>query len=201
MKILVIDDEASTRDLLKMSLESDGYTVFMAEDGPKGLEIFARELPSLVLTDIKLPGMDGIEVLRRVKEQNPDTEVIVITGHGEMNLAIQALQSGATDFIVKPISERALGAALLRSREKFWKDKKLREYIENLEKLIKDTTEELEQRHELEHNLIQTSMDGIIANDRQGNIIIFNEGAESIYGYTAAGSHSALCHSALRGGA
>jgi PAS domain S-box-containing protein len=184
MKILVIDDEASTRDLLKMSLESDGYSVFMAEDGPKGLEIFARENPSVVLTDIKMPGMDGIEVLRRVKEQNPDTEVIVITGHGEMNLAIQALQNGATDFIVKPISEKALAAALLRSRERFWKDKKLREYIENLEKLIKDTTEELEKRHELEHNLIQTSMDGIIANDRRGNLLIFNEGAERISGYT-----------------
>jgi PAS domain S-box-containing protein len=183
-KLLVIDDEASTRDLLKMSLESDGYTVFVAEDGPKGLEIFARENPPVVLTDIKMPGMDGIEVLRRVKEQSPDTEVIVITGHGEMNLAIQALQNEATDFIVKPISEKALAAALLRSREKFWKDKKLRGYIENLEKLVQDTTEELEKRHELEHNLIQTSMDGIIANDRRGNLIIFNEGAERISGYT-----------------
>jgi PAS domain S-box-containing protein len=184
MKILVIDDEASTRDLLKVSLESDGYTVFVAENGPKGLEIFARELPSVVLTDIKMPGMDGIEVLRRVKKQSPDTEVIVITGHGEMDLAIKALQNEATDFIVKPISEKALAAALLRSRERFWKDKKLREYIANLEKLIKDTTEELEKRHELEHNLIQTSMDGIIANDRRGNLIIFNEGAERISGYT-----------------
>ena len=184
MKILVIDDEASTRDLLKVSLESDGYTVFVAENGPKGLEIFARELPSVVLTDIKMPGMDGIEVLRRVKEQSPDTEVIVITGHGEMDLAIKALQNEATDFIVKPIGEKALAAALLRSRERFWKDKKLREYIANLEKLIKDTTEELEKRHELEHNLIQTSMDGIIANDRRGNLIIFNEGAERISGYT-----------------
>jgi YesN/AraC family two-component response regulator len=96
-----------------------------------------------------------------------------------MNLAIQALQNEATDFIVKPISEKALAAALLRSREKFWKDKKLRGYIENLEKLVQDTTEELEKRHELEHNLIQTSMDGIIANDRRGNLIIFNEGAQN----------------------
>jgi CheY-like chemotaxis protein len=55
MKILVIDDEASTRDLLKMSLESEGYTVFVADDGPEGLEIFARELPSMVLTDIRAP--------------------------------------------------------------------------------------------------------------------------------------------------
>jgi CheY-like chemotaxis protein len=85
-KLLIIDDEASTRDLLKLSLERDGYTVFTAEDGPTGLEIFAKEIPSIILTDIKMPGMDGIEVLQRVKERNPDAEVIVITGHGEMIL-------------------------------------------------------------------------------------------------------------------
>ena len=184
MKILVIDDEASTRDLLKMSLESDGYTVFVAEDGPKGLEIFARENPPVVLTDIKMPGMDGIEVLRRVKEQSPDTEVIVITGHGEMNLAIQALHLEASDFINKPISDEGLAVALRRAEEKIWLREKLKEYTEDLERVIQETNKELVKRHELEHNIIRTSMDGIIANDRQGKIIIFNEGAERIYGYT-----------------
>ncbi|MEE9529836.1 MAG: response regulator [Syntrophobacteria bacterium] len=184
MKILVIDDEASTRDLLKVSLESDGYTVFVAEDGPKGLEIFARENPPVVLTDIKMPGMDGIEVLKRVKEQNPDSEVIVITGHGEMNLAIQALQLEASDFINKPISDEGLAVALRRAEEKIWLREKLKEYTEDLERVIQETNKELVKRHELEHNIIQTSMDGIIANDRQGKIIIFNEGAERIYGYT-----------------
>ena len=183
-KLLVIDDEASTRDLLKMSLESDGYTVFVAEDGPKGLEIFARENPPVVLTDIKMPGMDGIEVLRRVKEQSPDTEVIVITGHGEMNLAVQALHLEASDFINKPISDEGLAVALRRAEEKIWLREKLKEYTEDLERIIQETNKELVKRHELEHNIIQTSMDGIIANDRQGKIIIFNEGAERIYGYT-----------------
>ena len=183
-KLLVIDDEASTRDLLKMSLESDGYTVFVAEDGSKGLEIFARENPPVVLTDIKMPGMDGIEVLRKVKEQSPDTEVIVITGHGEMNLAVQALQLEASDFINKPISDEGLAVALRRAEEKIWLREKLKEYTEDLEKIIQETNKELAKRHELEHNIIQTSMDGIIANDRQGKIIIFNEGAERIYGYT-----------------
>ncbi len=183
-KLLVIDDEASTRDLLKMSLESDGYTVFVAEDGPKGLEIFARENPPVVLTDIKMPGMDGIEVLRKVKEQSPDTEVIVITGHGEMNLAVQALQLEASDFINKPISDEGLAVALRRAEEKIWMREKLKEYTEDLEMVIQETNKELVKRHELEHNLIQTAMDGIIANDRQGKIIIFNEGAERIYGYT-----------------
>jgi two-component system NtrC family sensor kinase len=183
-KLLVIDDGASTRDLLKMSLESDGYTVFVAEDGPKGLEIFAREKPPVVLTDIKMPGMDGIEVLRRVKEQSSDTEVIVITGHGEMNLAVQALQLEASDFINKPISDEGLAVALRRAEEKIWMREKLKEYTEDLEMVIQETNKELVKRHELEHNLIQTAMDGIIANDRQGKIIIFNEGAERIYGYT-----------------
>jgi len=183
-KLLVIDDEASTRELLKLSLESDGYTVFVAEDGPKGLEIFARENPPVVLTDIKMPGMDGIEVLKRVKEQNPDSEVIVITGHGEMNLAIQALQLEASDFINKPISDEGLAVALRRAEEKIWLREKLKEYTEDLERVIQETNKELVKRHELEHNIIQTSMDGIIANDRQGKIIIFNEGAERIYGYT-----------------
>ena len=81
MKLLVIDDEESTRDLLKITLESDGYEVLTAEDGPIGLEIFTKENPPIVLTDIKMPGVDGIEVLRRVKEHNNDAEVIVITGH------------------------------------------------------------------------------------------------------------------------
>jgi PAS domain S-box-containing protein len=183
-KLLVIDDEASTRDLLKLSLEIEGYTVFTAEDGAKGLEIFARENPAVVLTDIKMPGMDGIEVLRRVKEQSPDSEVIVITGHGEMNLAIQALQLEASDFINKPISDESLAVALRRAEEKIWLRNKLKEYTEDLERLVQETSKELLQRHELEHNLIQTSMDGIIANDRKGNIIIFNKGAERIYGYT-----------------
>jgi len=184
MKLLVIDDEESTRDLLRISLESDGYEVLTAEDGPSGLEIFIKDNPPIVLTDIKMPGMDGIEVLRRVKEYNKDAEVIVITGHGEMNLAINALQLEASDFINKPISDAALGVALRRAKEKIWIRKKLEEYTNNLEGLIRDTTAELEKRHELEHNLIQTSMDGIIANDRTGNLIIFNEGAERISGYT-----------------
>jgi YesN/AraC family two-component response regulator len=176
-KLLLIDDEASTRDLLKLSLEIEGYTVFVAEDGPKGLELFARENPSIILTDIKMPGMDGIEVLRRIKEQSPDAEVIVITGHGEMNLAIEALKLEASDFISKPVSDESLNVALKRAQEKIWLRNRLREYTEDLERMVKETSEELIKHHELEHNLIQTSMDGIIANDRQGKIIIFNEGA------------------------
>jgi two-component system NtrC family sensor kinase len=119
-KLLVIEDEQSARELLKISLESDGHTVFTAEDGSRGLDIFARENPSIVLTDIKMPGMDGIEVLRKLKEQSEEVEVIVFTGHGDMNLAIQALQLEASDFILKPIDDKRLTLAVRHAEEKIW---------------------------------------------------------------------------------
>jgi len=189
-RILIIDDEESARELLRLSLEVDGYEIFVAEDGIRGLATFEQVRPEVVLTDIKMPGLDGIEVLRRLKELNPDVEVIVITGHGEMELAIRALQLEASDFINKPISDKALDVALWRAGQKIWMRGKLREYTENLECMLKDATVEIQRRHDFEHQLIQTSMDGIIANDPQGNIIIFNEGASRICGYRR---EEALC--------
>ncbi len=192
MKILVIDVNQSIRDDLKVTLERDGYEVLTAGEGREALEIFVRENPAIVFMDISIPDMDGVEVLKRVKERNPEVQVIVTSDNDDVDLVIQVLQYEAAAFICKPAGDDVLAAALLRSRERLWKSNKLRSYIENLERLIKDTTEELAKRHELEHNLIQTSMDGIIANDRQGNIIIFNEGAERIYGYTREEAVSAI---------
>ncbi|NIR12566.1 MAG: response regulator, partial [Desulfobacterales bacterium] len=184
-KLVVIDDDPEIRDAMSRILAGYDYEVFTAEDGSKGLELVARENPSIVLTDIKMPGMDGIEVLRRVKERRPDAEVIVITGHGEMDLAIQALQLEASDFINKPISEQSLAVALRRAEQRAWLRNRLREHTEGLEQMVKKSTDELRMHHKFEDDLIQASMDGIIANDRKGKIIIFNEGAERIYGYAS----------------
>ena len=183
-KLVVIDDDQEIRDAMSQILAGYDYEVFTAEDGAKGLELVDRENPSIVLTDIKMPVMDGIEVLKKVKERSLDAEVIVITGHGEMDLAIQALQLEASDFINKPISKQSLTVALRRAEQKRWLRIKLREHTEVLEQMVKERTDELGRHHEFERNLIQASMDGIIANDRKGKIIIFNEGAERIYGYS-----------------
>jgi two-component system, NtrC family, sensor kinase len=183
-KVLIIDDEESAREVLKLCLEADGFEVMTAEDGCRGLTVYETDQPEVVLTDIKMPGIDGIEVLRRLKKLNRDVEVIVITGHGEMDLAIEALQLEASDFITKPISDQALSVALRRAGEKIWMRKKLKDYTTNLECMLKEATEKIEKKYDLEHELIHTSMDGIIANDPKGNIIIYNEGAERICGYT-----------------
>ncbi|MCU0561943.1 MAG: response regulator [Desulfobacterales bacterium] len=117
-KILVIDDEKPTLMMFRLTLSAYGYEVLTAENGQEGLELFGRERPRIVLTDIKMPGMNGIEVLQQIKAIDPATEVIVITGHGDMDLAIQALNLDATDFINKPIQRHLLEAAIRRAQDR-----------------------------------------------------------------------------------
>ncbi len=138
-KVLLIDDEEPIRKVVGLYLRSHGYEVITAEDGQRGIELFQRESPPIVLTDIKMPGMDGIEVLERIKQMSPETEVIVITGHGDMDLAIQSLQLDASDFITKPVGNEALSVALRRAEERLATKRLLkatREYLRKAEKRI-----------------------------------------------------------------
>lgn len=139
--VLLVDDEADIRDVLEISVSDFGYPVLSAKDGAEGWSRFLHHQPSIVLTDIKMPGMDGIELLKRVKQENPDTEVIMITGHGDMDLAIKSLKHEATDFITKPINVEALEIALQRACNKIVMRDKLKAYTESLELLIHEKTE------------------------------------------------------------
>jgi DNA-binding NtrC family response regulator len=117
-QILVIEDERPTLAMFELILHAMGHEPVAADSGEKGLELFkAGDFP-IVLTDIKLPGMDGLEVLSRIKAARPATEVIVITGHGDDDLALAALNHKAADFIDKPISHQALAQALCRAGER-----------------------------------------------------------------------------------
>jgi len=139
--VLLVDDEEDIRDVLGISLSDIGYNVHAVENGEKAILLFKKINPAIVLTDIKMPGMDGIELLRKIKHENPDTEVIMITGHGDMNLAIKSLKYQATDFITKPINVDALEIALKRANDRMIMKRRLREYTENLEVLLKEKTE------------------------------------------------------------
>jgi signal transduction histidine kinase len=142
-KILLVDDEEGIRKVLGISLSDSGYQVFTAESGEEALRIFKEQAPPIVMTDIKMPGMDGIVLLQKMKEENPDAEVIMITGHGDMELAIQSLKHEATDFITKPINDDALQIALKRAKERISLKTQIREYTENLERLVEEKTQQL----------------------------------------------------------
>jgi signal transduction histidine kinase len=142
-KILLVDDEEGIRKVLAISLTDGGYHVFTAQNGEDALKIFREERPPIILTDIKMPGMDGIELLQEIKGESPDTEVIMITGHGDMDLAIQSLKYEATDFITKPINDEVLEIALKRAEERISLKSQIKEYTENLEKLVEEKTRQL----------------------------------------------------------
>ncbi len=142
--ILLVDDEEDIREVLSISLMDAGYTVYTAENGEEGLRLFHEHRPPVVLTDIKMPGMDGIELLRRIKTEDPETEVIMITGHGDMDLAIRSFKDEAVDFITKPIDVDALRISVNRAREKILIRRKLAEYTHHLESLAYEKSKQLE---------------------------------------------------------
>ena len=103
MKILVVDDERAIRNSLKEILMDEGFTVEVAEDGPSALAIAAKERYDVIFCDIKMPGMDGIEVLDKLGEAGVESSVIMISGHGDIDTAVECIRKGAYDFIQKPL--------------------------------------------------------------------------------------------------
>jgi len=117
-KILVIDDERAIRNTLKDVLEYEKYEVDLAEDGPKGLEMFSSNSYDIVLCDIKMAKMDGIEVLGKITETSSDIPVIMISGHGNIDTAVEAIKKGAYDFLEKPLDLNRLLITIRNAMDK-----------------------------------------------------------------------------------
>jgi diguanylate cyclase (GGDEF)-like protein len=157
-KILIIDDDPAICGVIADYLSNKGFVVLEAEDGTVGLNLFARENPDLVLLDLRLPGMDGLEILSCINKDSPDTPVVIVSGQGTIKDAIAALKTGAWDYITKPIFDMnilniTVNHVLERAKQIHEKNK----YHKNLEEKLRQGTSDLEQRSlELEkayHNL------------------------------------------------
>jgi len=115
--ILVADDKKSMREFLSEALRKEGYQVTAASDGKEALNAFRETAPDLVVTDIRMPGMDGLTFLKKMRELDPDSVVIVITAYGSIESAVKAMKSGAYDYITKPFSIEELTVVVERARE------------------------------------------------------------------------------------
>jgi phosphoserine phosphatase RsbU/P len=135
-KVLTIEDEPTVRGGIVAYLEDSGFELLEADDGRSGLDLFHRQNPDVVLCDLRLPGMDGLDVLEKIVEESPETPVIVVSGVGLVADAVQALKRGAWDFVMKPIQDMGvLESAVRRVLERADLRRQNRQYREYLESL------------------------------------------------------------------
>ncbi len=117
-KILVVDDELFVRELLLEFLSSEGYEVFLADSGEKAVELMQTQAADLILLDLKMPGIDGMETLRRIKKVAPGALTIIMTGYPTIQSSIDALRCGACDYVVKPFKLNDLKSTIEKALEK-----------------------------------------------------------------------------------
>ena len=118
MKVLIVDDERSIRNTLKEILEFEGHEVTLAQDGKEGLETALNNSFEVIFCDIKMPGMDGVEVLDKIIEAGIDTSVVMISGHGSIDTAVDCIKKGAFDFIQKPLDLNRILITLKNATDK-----------------------------------------------------------------------------------
>ncbi len=136
MRILVVDDELSVRSVLTEVLNDDGHEVTEAASGEEALEIFQKDPFPLVVTDIVMGGMSGLQLLQEIKQSNPDTQVVIITSNASLDSAIESLRSGAYDYLIKPFDEIDLISAVAnRAIEKIRLIEENHDLIERLKEL------------------------------------------------------------------
>ncbi len=140
-KILVVDDEEITRQSLQKIIEHEGYTVITAGGGQEALRLLEEEEIGVMLLDINLPDINGIEVMRQAREVSPDTRVVLITGHGSLESAIEAIRHEAFDYILKPPSVQELLSAIARGLKTLEEEKRRRLILGKLEHSIHELKE------------------------------------------------------------
>ncbi|MFA5180496.1 MAG: sigma-54 dependent transcriptional regulator [Syntrophales bacterium] len=139
-RILVIDDDNSFRRVLEYNLQEEGYEVLSASSGEDGLVLFAEHHPDLVITDMKMSGISGLDVLKAIKKQSPDTLVIIITAFGAVDKAVKAMKLGAYDYVTKPMNRDELKLVVQKALQ-----------LNNLSTENKDLKQRLENRDEFKN--------------------------------------------------
>ncbi len=147
-QILVVDDEASIRELLFHFLTRAGYEVVLAANGREAIEKCGCNSFDLIISDIRMPRIDGIELGQKIKAWSPDTELLIITGFTDIDLAIEAMRIGASDFILKPFKEAQVLLSVERALERRRILIENRLYQQRLEQMVAERTQELEMRSE-----------------------------------------------------
>ena len=147
-RILIVDDEPSICTLIDRRLTREGYSCVTANNGKEALELFLKKPFSLILSDLRMPEMDGIELLKTIRALSPKMMMVVITGYPEINMAVEALRLGAYDFILKPADLELVVHSVKKALEKKKLAEEVEDYQKNLERLVEERTAKLQQAYD-----------------------------------------------------
>ena len=150
-RILIVDDELATCDILAQRLSREGYSCILAKNGKEALHHFYKENFSLMISDIKMPEMDGLELLKKVKAVRPQMMVIMMTGYAEIDAVVEALRFGAYDFIMKPCNLELVASIVRRASEK----KRLEEVVEYFDQYLEELVEERTANLQMAYGMLQ----------------------------------------------
>jgi putative two-component system response regulator len=148
-RILIVDDEEMICDMLSRRLTKEGYSCVKAHNGREALTHFYKNAFSLIISDIKMPEMDGIELLKKVKAMHPKMIVIIVTAYPEIDMAVEAMRVGAYDFIIKPADLDLVVLSVERALEKKRLEEEVELYHKNLERLVEERTVKLQQAYRI----------------------------------------------------
>ena len=170
IRILVVDDERDIREASERILSRLGFQLYTAKRGEEALQIFEEAHPAIVLLDLKMPGMDGMEVLKRLREKDPSVLVIVITGYATVETAIEAMKQGAYDFISKPFEPDQLRIVVNRAAEKI----RLTREAQKLEQEKARTLSDLDTEKSRLRTIIESLPDGVMVTNTGGQVVLIN---------------------------
>ena len=159
--VLIVDDDQQVREVLHQIFLSGGYVCLTAGDGREGLAVFEARRPPLVVTDLKMPGMDGVQLLAAVRAVDGDAAVIVLTGAADVKTAIDSLKLGAHDFIMKPVNVDELLIACDRALERRQLLIERRQYQETLERRVEEATRDLAAAYRQLQDTYQTTLEAL----------------------------------------
>ncbi len=188
VKVLVVDDEKLIRLNLRALLEDLGYGVFEAANGREGLEVFDRQQPDLVLADLRMPILDGLSMITSLREKSPETPVVVVSGTGTVQNAVDALRLGAWDYIMKPVADvEGFEFVIKRVLERAQLIRENRLYREHLEELVREQTEELRESEARYRRLLESVTSYVYTvtlKDGRPGATVHGPGCEVVTGFT-----------------
>ncbi len=183
-KIVLVDDEKDIRHIFSIILSDAGFKVKTAPDAETGLSLCRTYSPHIVVTDIRLPGMDGLNLLEILKKQYPDIEVIVITAFGAMEPAARALKLDASDFVTKPVSEEAMMLSIKRAQDRYILKKQIQAGSQVSPEKPSETGTTSIASGTLYRKLVESSMDGALLCNEKEAVIALNSSMEQMLGFT-----------------